>query len=294
VIDLEEPADVGPVELPSPFSLKPGTLRVLEPPEGFSNGEYLVRWPAGALHGPFIVDGAGARHLLFSAASVQSSMQLDDPYALVTAYTRKMMAFLLFLPEPRHVLMIGLGGGSLAKFCYRHLPQTRISVVESNADVISLREHFSIPPDDERFEIVHADGAAYLARVPPKVDVILIDAFDELGVAPSLASPDFHHRASESLTPDGVLVMNLCGQKTRYPIHVQSLCEAFDGAVVLVPVQADDNVLLFAFKRPSLAEVLETLHDRATKLEQALGLEFRRFLECLRSGPTLGTHTGCS
>ena len=248
----------------------------------------------GTLARPFVVDSAGERYLFFTYASVQSCMRLDDPYALVTAYTRKMMAFLLFLPEPRHVLMIGLGGGSLAKFCYRHLPQTRITVVEINADVISLREHFSIPPDDERFEIIHDDGGAYLARVPLKVDVILADAFDEFGVAPSLASPDFYHQASQSLTPDGVLVVNLSGQKIRYPLHVQGLCEAFDGTVVLVPVQEDDNVLLFAFKRPPLTEVPQMLYERATELEEALGLEFHRFLQRLRAGRRLRTNTDCS
>jgi hypothetical protein len=33
-----------------------------------------------------------------------------------------------------------------------------------------------------------------------------IDALDELGVAPSLASSDFYRRASQSLTADGALV----------------------------------------------------------------------------------------
>lgn len=247
----------------------------------------------GTLSRPLVVDSAGERYLFFTYASVQSCMRVDDPYALVLAYTRKMMAFLLFLPKPRHVLMIGLGGGSLAKFCHRHLPQTRISVVEISADVIALRERFWIPPDDERFEIIHDDGAAYLARVPLNVDVILVDAFDESGVAPSLASPDFYRQASRSLTADGVLVVNLSGQKIRYAIHVQGLCDAFDGTVVLVPVQDDDNVLLFAFRRPPL-EAPQMLHDRATELEEALGLDFHRLLQCLRMGPTLRQSTDCS
>ena len=52
-------------------------------------------------------------------------MSLDEPDALVTAYTRKMMAFLLFNPAPKRIAMVGLGGGSLAKFCYRNLPKPR-------------------------------------------------------------------------------------------------------------------------------------------------------------------------
>jgi spermidine synthase len=245
------------IELPSPFPLEPGTLWLIEPPEGFAAAQ-LDRWREGTLGRPFVFDSGSMRHLFFNTLGTQSSMRLDEPDALVTAYTRKMMAFLLFMlfmPEPRHVLMIGLGGGSLAKFCYRHLPQTRISVVEINADVIALREHCAIPANDERFEVIHGDGATLLSRVPVRPDVILIDAFDEVGVAPSLASSDFYRQARQSLTAAGVLVMKVSGEKSRYPVHIENIRAAFGSAVRLVPVQADGNVLLFAFRRRRLAQL---------------------------------------
>jgi spermidine synthase len=58
-----------------------------------------------------------------------------------------MMLVLLFNPAPRSILMIGLGGGSLPKYCHRHLPQCDITVVEINPAVISLREAFQVPPE---------------------------------------------------------------------------------------------------------------------------------------------------
>ena len=48
-------------------------------------------------------------------------------------------------------------------------------------------------------------------------------------------------------------------------------------------------LLLFAFKRPPLTEVPQMLYERATELEEALGLQFHRFLQRLRTGPTLRT-----
>ena len=63
----------------------------------------------------------------FDEVSVQSRMRLDDPTALDLDYSRVMMAFLLLQPQPESILMIGLGGGSLAKYCHRHLPQARIT-----------------------------------------------------------------------------------------------------------------------------------------------------------------------
>ncbi len=218
-------------------------------------------------------------------------MLLDDPSALIAPYTRKMMAFLLFTPAPRHVLMIGLGGGSLAKFCYRHLPQTRISVVEISSEVIALRDEFAIPPDNERFEIIHDDGAAFLASMRLTPDIILVDAFDELGVAPSLVSSDFYERATRCLPAEGLLVVNLSGEKSRYVAHIEALRAAFPGVIRLVPVDGDDNVLVFAFRQRTLADLPDFLGQRAARLEQGLGLEFSRYLERLRTGQILDART---
>ena len=106
---------------------------------------------------------AGCLYLYFDARGVQSTMLRRDPYALALGYTRTMMGFLLFQPFPRRISMIGLGGGSLAKYCYRHLPDTTITAVEINPDVIALRDQFHVPRDDERFRVVCADGAQYVS-----------------------------------------------------------------------------------------------------------------------------------
>jgi spermidine synthase len=284
--------DDGPhlIELPSPFTFEPGTVRLIEPEEGFAD-EQLDRLRAGTLGRPFMIDYGGTRNLFFTTSAVQSAMHLDDPSALVAAYTRKMMAFLLFMPAPSHILMIGLGGGSLAKFCYRHLPRTRICVVEISSEVIALREEFAIPRDDERFAVIHDDGAAFLARTRVNPDIILVDAFDEVGVAPSLASSDFYERASRCLRPDGLLVMNLSGQKSRYVAHIDKLRAAFPGGIRVVPVDGDDNVLLFAFRHRMPADLPDFLRHRAAYLEQGLGLEFSRYLERLRAGDILDART---
>jgi spermidine synthase len=278
------------LELPSPFAHEPGTLRLREPAAGFST-EQLERLRGGTLDCPFIIDFGLTRSLFFSIAAAQSSMRLDDPNALVAAYTRKMMAFLLFRPAPRHVLMIGLGGGSLAKFCYRHLPRTRISVVEVSAEIIALRDQFAIPPDDERFEIIHDDGAAFLAKAGMTPDIILVDAFDELGVSPSLVCSDFYKCASRCMAPDGVLVLNLSGLKSRYAANVERVREAFTGPIRLVPVDGDDNVLLFAFGHRQSADLSESLQHRALYLERGFGLEFSRYLDRLRASHVVDSRT---
>ena len=79
-------------------------------------------------------------------------------------YTQLMMGFLLFHAAPRSIGMIGLGGGSLAKFCYRHLPNAVIDVAEICPQIIAIRDEFKIPPDGPRFKVHCQDGADFVDR----------------------------------------------------------------------------------------------------------------------------------
>lgn len=234
-----------------------------------------VRRRAAGRHRPFIVERDGERHLLFNHESVQSTMSLHDPDALTSEYTRRMMAFLLFNPEPREILMIGLGGGSLVKFCYRHLPRSRVTAVEIDADVIALRDEFMVPFDDERFQVVHADGARFLATSEIAPDVIIVDAFDHEGVAPSLASSDFYSLAATRLAPNGVFVINLSGEPSRYDVHLQRIHDAFGERTALWQVGSGDNELLFAYR----SEMIPSEH--CAELERALPLDLTRYAQML-------------
>ena len=241
---------------------------------------------AGALSS-LIVDSDTERHLQFSPDALQSRMRLDDPYALIAPYTRQMMSFLLFNPDPAHVLMIGLGGGSLAKFCYRHLPDTRITVIEIDERVIALREAFSVPPDDARLQVVHDDGVRYLAERADPVDAILVDAYDASGVAPSLASPNFFRDVSLNLAPNGVLVMNLHGQPAVFRTHLEAACATFSQRALVVTVASNDNALLCAFGKDATPPDAAQLFPRARYLQSKLKLHFRNYLQRLREGHVL-------
>lgn len=179
-------------------------------------------------------------------------------------------------------LMIGLGGGSLVKFCHRHLRNTRLTVVEVDPDVVALREWFHIPTDDDRLRVLLEDGADYVRRGDWAADILLIDAFDPGGVAPSLASADFYAYAFRCLRPNGLLVMNLAGERARYAGHLERLCKACPGSVLLVPVATDGNLLIFAFAERTHAWTFESLEATAEELQSEFALEFPRFLYRLR------------
>lgn len=227
---------------------------------------------------PFIFETKHERRLHFTYDARQSVMLLDDPDALATDYTRKMMSFLLFNPDPAHVLMIGLGGGSLPKFCYRQLRDTRITVVEINEHVIALRDKFCIPKDDARFRVIHDDGARYVAQLTERVDVILVDAFDAEGIAPSLATSEFYPRAAEQLTADGILVVNLSGDGRRCDANFRAVRAAFGKNMVYVRVASSGNIIILALKQQPPQAISDQLMALARQLQCRLQLDFPRYL----------------
>lgn len=275
------------LQLASPFFFDPGTIRLPSPPDGVSPAEIARRLMDGKLTQPYILETDSERRLHFTYDSVQSVMRLDEPDALTSAYTRKMMAFLLFNPNPKNILMVGLGGGSQAKFCYRNLRMTKISVVEIDPRVIALREEFCIPADDHRFRIICDDGARYMSRLAERIDVLMIDAFDAIGLAPTLATSDFYAQAAQRLSSNGLLVMNFAGEPQRYVAHIERIRAAFGGSTLLVPVVADDNLVLFTFKKRIPLPTTARYESRAQRLQTRLALEFPRYLRRICQGHVL-------
>jgi len=264
-------------EMPSPFGDGTQRLFLLEPPTACA-GELRCRLLDETYGRPYVVDDGDWRYLHFDQRLVQSAMRLAAPNALEVRYTQKMMSCLLFRPQPRRIVLIGLGGGSLAKFCHVRLPAAQVCVVESNRDVIALRDAFQVPADGPRFEVVEADGAAYLAGAGKGIDLLLVDAFDRHGFADSLATEAFFGQAGAKLAGGGVLAVNLAGDKQRYVGVVATAMQVFDDRCILLPVREDDNRVLLAFNDAAFQPDWRRLRNRARELRARHGLDFPAFL----------------
>lgn len=266
--------------LESPFPEEASTLRFLEPPDTCANTLW-TRLFSGDYDKPFIVDARLRRFLHFDFDAIQSEMDLVRPDRLCLAYTRKMMAFLLFNRAPKHVLLLGLGGGSLARFCYRRLHDTSLTAVEINEHVLALRPEFLVPPDDERFRVIHTDGAAYVADLPSRMDVILADACDRSGIAPQLDDLTFYRNVRRCLAPGGIFVANICGTQDSRNAHLLRIRQVFDEEWLALPVRPDSNTVVFAFRDARPAVTFDELAAEAPDLKRAFGLDFPNYVRRL-------------
>ena len=197
---------------------------------------------------PVVYESLTSKTLFFSTQDVQSEMHILRPDELQFEYTRIMMGFLLHKPLPRSIAMIGLGGGSLAKFCYRHLPHTDIVVVEINPHVLALRDAFAIPPDDHRFSVRLGDGAEFVKEQPQKFDVLLADGFDVGGLPDALCSLQYYDDCYRLLNPGGILVANLHGCNQLFDVVLDRIRTSFHGSLLTVKDPDATNHLAFAVK----------------------------------------------
>ncbi|HVJ08734.1 MAG TPA: fused MFS/spermidine synthase [Acidisarcina sp.] len=230
---------------------------------------------------PFVHEYDGTLTLQFEIGAVQSKMHVDVPHQLMLGYTRSIMGFLLFKQRPRHIGMIGLGGGSLQKYCHRYLPHTRISVAEISPEVIALRDHFYIPRDDHRFTIFCEDGADFVARHKDEFDVLIVDGFDIGGQPAQLCSERFYQDCYNALAPDGILVVNLCD--CPFKTLIARISRSFAEQVIVVDPEDGENKIAFAGKGGILSQSEEQFARNRRYVDQHHAISFGHTLRQLET-----------
>lgn len=227
------------------------------------------------------------RYLHFGTEWVQGGMRIARPYALEISYLRDMMAWLLFLDAPARILQLGLGAGSLAKFCHRYCPGSCIEVAELDPAVIdAARQWFRLPPDDERLQVHCADAHTVLRdrRSKGRYSVIQIDLYDRDARGPVLDSVGFYRDARRALAEAGLVCVNLFGEASSYSRNYANLATAFSGRLLSLPPVSEGNVVVLAFAGPELMVPAGQLRERARVIEDRLGLPALAWADVLLAG----------
>ena len=234
-----------------------------------------------------VVEQQGVRSLHFGSYPKQSSMLLSDPDRLYLDYARAMSSWLLFKESPDDTLLIGLGGGSLAKHLLHHFPGCRLRAVEYRKSVVKIaRSHFGLPLDP-RLKIITADGGHYLRQHTESqsehYNLLLIDAFDHEGMAQSICNEAFFDACKAVLKRDGIMVINLWGtDKALFEQIALWLGRIFNWKILFLPVRGKGNIIGLAFNDDTPLYSLQKLRERATTLEQHYQIEFSVFLKDLK------------
>lgn len=269
------------LEIVNPFLAEYGVIRVLEH-EDCDRTQVVKQILSGTYDKPYLIEEGDSRSLYFTRELTQSGMRLSDPAALEFTYSQKMMSFLLFVHQPQHILMLGLGGGSLVKYCHRYLPTTRITALEIDPNILAFREQFMVPPDDARLRVVLGDAAQYLRHCRENPDVVMIDAFDRDGFSPSVCSRAFYLDVHDALAPGGVMVANMVGPKDERAAHLNIVADVFGGNIIMLSVADEGNYLVFAFRDASFEPRWRWIEGQAKAMHSRYGLAFPEFAAMLK------------
>jgi spermidine synthase len=171
----------------------------------------------------------------------QGGLALADPFALSMVYSWYLAVGVVFRPEPRHVLVIGLGPGALPKRLHRDYPDALIDAVEIDPRVIELAErYFGVVPD-ERLRVHARDGRLFVRESHERYDFVILDAYNGDTIPFHLTTLEFYRDVKARMTSDGVAVFNLVTKGPRsafFRAMLRTIEEVFP-AVHVVPAGGD-------------------------------------------------------
>jgi len=220
-------------------------------------------------------DRDGLRTLLFERfGSRQSVVKPGDPDHLELPYAQVALAGLALCEEPRRILVVGLGGGSLPMFLRKHYPAAAIDVAEIDPGVVDVAKQFFGFREDERTRADVGDGRQFVENVRQGYDIIFLDAFGAHEVPKHLTTQEFLLAVRRALRPDGVVVSNVWRPASNplYDSMVRTHQAAFDELFIL-DVPGDVNSILLALPRKQPLDRNE-LAQRARKISAAKQFRF--------------------
>lgn len=183
-------------------------------------------------------------------AARMSAIDLARPAYQVVPYTRYYHAAALLKPEPRQVLMAGLGAGGFNRLFNLVHSKSRLVTVEIDPMILRLAEEHAGFRIDSMNEVVIDDARLFLRRSRETFDWILLDAFDRAAQIPvHLTTREFFATLQRRLAPDGVMLTNLHQGTRFFASQVLTIATVFP-EVLLMPVEGGSNVVALAANTP--------------------------------------------
>jgi spermidine synthase len=141
----------------------------------------------------------------------QSALDLDDPRRTVFRYADYMHLGMVFQPDPRRVLVIGMGGGTIPKRYAEDYPRVHVDVVDIDPQVVEVAHRFFGVPRGGRIRAFAQDGRQFVRRTQDRYDHILMDAYLRDTLPFHLATREFFQEVRAKLRPGGAFVVNVIG-----------------------------------------------------------------------------------
>ena len=199
----------------------------------------------------------------------QSCMDSRNPQHMVFSYVRMSMAALLFQPEPRTILVVGLGGGTLPTAFRELFPEAIIDIVEIDPALVKVAEDYFDFTADEQMQVYPRDARVWTKRALGKArryDLIVLDAFNGEYIPEHLMTQEYLQETRELLAPAGTLIANTFALSDLYHHESATYASVFETFIDFQIPQSGNRVVIV----PGVEVSDEQLRLRAADLKSRL------------------------
>ena len=191
------------------------------------------------------------RWLTLGTGFIQSLISLSEHDCVLLPYTHSMLLALAFKQKPLRLLNLGAGCGTFERFLFKHYPDIAITSVESASDIINVsRKYFYIPSDHP---VINSSADLFLKNNTTKYDIIFIDIHDGNQHPEFFYDVDFYATAMNSLSEDGILVMNIIPDSEKKMLDILLPMRKIFRWQYLLDFDDYKNILLYIFPKNLLS-----------------------------------------
>ncbi len=212
---------------------------------------------------------SGFRYFLLN-----SIVDLKDPDDMPVPYTQIMPVALLYPEATKRILMIGLGAGSISTYLGRAMPDAQMDVIELDPGVIAAGKKYFGLQETEKVHFIESDGRVYLNRHKDLYDLILLDAYREIGVPFHLLTREFYGLVKERLAPGGAAAFNIYAGTKLYLSTLVTLRAVFQTVDIYPAWATPGEAQAIMVAVPATGPNADTLTQRAVALQDQLRFRY--------------------
>jgi len=219
--------------------------------------------------------------------ALQSCMFKDDHDKLVFDYSKAVMTGLLLTPQPRRILVLGLGGGSIPRVYRALFPAAAIDAVEIDEAVVQVADQWFDFRAGGNVKVHIKDGRQFVKQAgvfTQQYDLILLDAFNGDYIPEHLMSREFLEECKRILAPNGVLIANTFSASRLYDSESATYAAVF-GRFINVKREEGNRIIVARNGAPAtLAQLRMMLPTMAPKLAR-YGVDYDKVLADAKVAP---------
>ena len=229
--------------------------------------------------------------LRFCADSLQSRINIKNPYRLELKNLKYLSAILLFLPAPQNILLLGTGGGSLIHFLRYHYPRSSLTSVDFDAELQELMHlNMLLPEANKNLHYVIDDAANFLYHCQQQFDLILVDIFDGSQSPAWLLEPPGIRQILSLLSDRGAVAYNLLiDSEHDFNLFRRNLNQIFAEQTLFLPVEGYDNTLAYGFRYHPPQQGMPYYMQHASSMAELHDINYNEVLAAIYSTNPIGS-----